>query len=82
MVCGAFSYDHNLQLKVLNGTLNSQKYRDEILEYDVRPSLNSPEGQNMVLQDDSARPQRTLIIEEYKTLQKSLVFNGRDCRHT
>ena len=49
MVCGAFSYDHMLQLEVVNGNLNSQKYRDEILESDVRPSLNSLECQNMVL---------------------------------
>ena len=58
MVCGAFSYDHTLHLKVVNGTLNSQKYRDENLESDVRLSLNSLECQNMVLQDDNARPYR------------------------
>ena len=56
-----------LQLKVVNGTLNSQKYWDETLESDVRPSLTSPDGKNMVLQDDDARPQRARIIEEYKT---------------
>ena len=43
-----------MQLKVVNRTLNSQKYRDEIPESDARPSLNSPEDQNMVLQDDIA----------------------------
>ena len=53
MACGAFSYDHMLQLKVVNGTLNSQKYRDETLE-----SLNSLECQNMVLQAENARPHR------------------------
>ena len=51
------------------GTLNSQKYHGEILESDVRPSLNSLESQNMVLQDDNARPQRARIIKEYKNLQ-------------
>ena len=69
MVCGAFSYDHMLQLEVVNRTLNSQKYRDEIVESEVRPSLNSLECQNMVLQDDTARPQRARIFEEYKNLQ-------------
>ena len=58
MVCGAFSYDHMPQLNVFHGTLNSQKYRDETLESDVRLSLNSLECQNMVLQDDNARPHR------------------------
>ena len=69
MVCDAFSYDHMLQMEVVNGTLNSQKYRDKILESDVRPSLNSLECQNMVLQYDNARPQRAPIIEEYRNLQ-------------
>ena len=75
MVCGAFSYDHMMQLKVVNGTLNSQKYRDETLESDVRLSLNSLECQNMVLQDDNARPQRARIIKEYnKNLQNIAMF--------
>ena len=74
MVCGAFSYDHMLQMEVVNGTLNSQKYRDEILEADVTPSLNSLECQNMVLQYDNARPQRARIIEEYRNLQNITSF--------
>ena len=69
MVCGAFAYDHMLQLQVVNGALNSQKYREKILESNVRPFFNSLECQNMVLQDDNARPQRARVIEEYKNLQ-------------
>ena len=53
-------------LEVVNWTLNSQKYRDKILESEVRPSLNSLKCQNMVLRDDNARPQHASIIEEYK----------------
>ena len=67
MVCGALSDDHLIQLKVVTGTLNAQKYQDEILEYGVRSPLDSLEGQNMVLRDDIARPHCTRIIEEYKT---------------
>ena len=74
MVCGAFSYDHMLQLNVVNGTLNSQKYRDETPESDVSLSLNSLECQSMVLQDDNARPQCARIIEEYKNLQDITMF--------
>ena len=66
MVWGAFSYDHLLQLTVVNGTLISQRCRDEILEPVVRPFLNSPEGQNMILQDDNARPHRARIIDDNK----------------
>ena len=52
MVRGALSDDHMLQLKVVTGTLNSQKYQDQILESGVRPPLDSLGGQNMVLRDD------------------------------
>ena len=33
MVRGALSDDHMIQLKVVTGALNSQKYQDEILEH-------------------------------------------------
>ena len=52
MVRGALSDDHLIQLKVVTGTLNAQKYRDEILESGVRSPLDSLDGQNMVLQRD------------------------------
>ena len=52
MVHGALSDDHRIQLKVVTGTLNAQKYQDEILESGVRPPLDSLVGHNMVLRDD------------------------------
>ena len=64
MVRGALFDDHLIQLKVIAGTLNPQKYQDEILESGVRSPLDSLEGQNMVLRDDIARPHCTCIIEE------------------
>ena len=69
MVCSALSDDHMIQLKVVTGTLNSQKYQDEILESGVRTPLDFLDGQNMVLRDDIARPHCTRIIEEYKNQQ-------------
>ena len=63
MVCGAFSDDRLIQLKVVTGTLNAQKYQNEILESGVRSTLDSLDGQNMVLRDD------TVLIEEYKNQQ-------------
>ena len=72
--CIAFSYDHMLQLEVVLGTLNSQKYRNEILENNVRPSLNSPECQSVVLEDYNARSQRARFIEEYKNQQHIASF--------
>ena len=69
MVRGALSDDHLIQLKVVTGTLNSQKYQDEILESAVRSSLDSLDGQNMVFRDDIAIPHCTRIMEEYKNQQ-------------
>ena len=69
MVRGALSDDHLIQLKVVTGTLKAQKYQDEILESGVRSFLDSLDGQNMVLQDDIARPHCTCIIKEYKNQQ-------------
>ena len=69
MVCGALFDDHLIQLKVVTGTLNAQKYQDEILESGVRSPLDSLDGQNMVLRDDIASLHCTLIIEEYKNQQ-------------
>ena len=56
MAHGALSDYHMLQLKVVTGTLISQKYQDQILESGVRPPLDSLDGQNMVLCHDIARP--------------------------
>ena len=52
MVHGALSDGHMIQLKVVTGTLNSQKYQDQILESCVRPPLDSLDGQNIVLRDE------------------------------
>ena len=79
MVRGALSDDHLIQLKVVTGTLNAQKYQDEILESGFRSPLDSLDGQNMVLRDENARPHCTRIIEEYKNNRTSLVFHGRAC---
>ena len=57
MVRGALSDDHMIQLKVVTGTLNSQKYQEKILETGVGPALDS-----MVLRDDIERPHFTCII--------------------
>ena len=69
MVRGALSDDYLIQLKVVTGTLNAQKYQDEILKSGVRSPLDSLDGQNMVLRDVIARPHCINIIEEYKNQQ-------------
>ena len=44
MVRGVLSDDHLIQLKVVTGTLNAQKYQDKILESGVRSPLDSLDG--------------------------------------
>ena len=74
MVHGALPDDHLIQLKVVTGTLNAQKYQDDILESGVWSPLDSLDGQNMVFQDDNARPHCTRIIEEYKNQQNIAIL--------
>ena len=69
MVSGALSDNHLIQLKVVTGTLNAQKYQDEILKSGVRSPLDWLDGQNMVLPDDIARRHCTCIILEHKNQQ-------------
>ena len=63
MVRGVLSEYHMIQLKMVTGTLNSQKYKDEILESGVRSPLDSLDDQNMVLRDDITRPHFSRIIK-------------------
>ena len=58
-----------IQLKVVTGTLNAQKYQYDILESGVRSPLDSLDDQNMLLRDNIARPHCARIIEEYKNQQ-------------
>ena len=69
MVRGALSDDHMIQLKVVTGTSNSQKYQDEILESGVRSPFDWLDDQNMVFRDDIAGPHCTRIIEGCKNQQ-------------
>ena len=76
MVRGALSDDHLIQLKVVTGTLNAQKYQDKILESGVKPPLDSLD----VLRDDIARPHCTTASSRNTKINKtSLVFHGQAC---
>ena len=63
MVRGALYDDLMIQLKVDTGTLNAQKYQDQILESGIRSPLDSLDGQNMVLRDDISRPHCTRAVQ-------------------
>lgn len=77
MVWGAFSYDHVLQLKGIDGAMNAVNYRDAILEPIVRPFLESPNGQSISFQDYNARPYRARVIDDYKNLHiRSILWSS------
>ena len=46
--------------------MNSQKYRDDILQNVVLPFLQGNAGLNLIYQDDNATPHRTRIVTTYK----------------
>ena len=82
MVRGALSDDHLIQLNVVAGTLNAQKYQDEVLESGVRSPLDLLDGQNLVLRDDISSPHYTASSRNTKINRTSLVFLGRACCRT
>ena len=82
MISGALSDDHLIQLKVVTGTLNAQKYQGEILESGLRPPLNSLDGQNMML--EMTLQDLTVLASSRNTKinRTSIVFHGRVCCRT
>ena len=64
MVWAGFSPHHRTQLHHVQGNLNGQRYRDEILRPLVVPALQQI-GQQAVLQDDNARPHRARVVNTF-----------------
>ncbi|GBN88741.1 hypothetical protein AVEN_29495-1 [Araneus ventricosus] len=46
------------------GTMNTQAYRDDILDAHVRPYARAI-GDDFLLQDDNAKPHRARIVDDY-----------------
>ena len=65
MVWGGISWDGRTDLVVLNqGTLTAQRYRDEILDTQVRLYAGAV-GDQFILMDDNARPHTAHIVQRY-----------------
>jgi transposase len=47
-----------------SGTMNGQRYRDEVLDPYVRPYAGAI-GDTFILQDDNARPHRSRLVDQY-----------------
>ena len=69
MVCGGISLTGKTRLVIINGNLNAQRYRDDILQPAAIPYLRNL-GPNSILQDDNARPHRARIITAYLQNQR------------
>lgn len=64
MVWGGITATHRSQLVVIDGTLNAQRYRDEILIPVVIPFLQQ-HGPGMILQQDNARPHTARVVRTF-----------------
>jgi transposase len=64
MVYGGFSVQHRTPLYHVQGNLNAQRYRDEILVPLTVPLLRQI-GPQAVLQDDNARPHRARLVDNF-----------------
>ena len=64
MVWAGFSAHHRTPLHHVQGSLNGQRYRDEILRPHAMPMLPQT-GQGAVYQDDNARPYRAGLVDDF-----------------
>lgn len=64
MVWAGFSAHHRTPLHPIQGNLNAQRYRDEILQPHALPTLRRV-GPQAVLQDDNARPHRARLVDAF-----------------
>ena len=64
MVWAGFSAHHRTPLHHVQGNLNGQRYRDEILCPHALPMLRRI-GQGAVYQDDNARPHRAGLVDDF-----------------
>ena len=66
MVWGGISHNEKTQLVSVNGTLNAQKYRDDILAPVVLPFMQAGNGVTL-LQQDNARPHKAGATTQFLT---------------
>lgn len=64
MVWGGISMTGKTQLLIVDGNLNAQRYRDEILDPVAIPYLQTL-GPGAILQDDNARPHTARIVQDH-----------------
>ena len=68
MIWAGISLNVRTALVVVPGSLNGQRYIDEILQPHVVPYLRQM-GHNAIFQDNNARPHRARIVDNFNFLQ-------------
>jgi len=68
MVWGSISLVGKTRLMVFNGTLNVQRYCDEILDPVAIPYVQNM-GVGSILEDDNARPHTARIVQDHLQLR-------------
>ena len=66
MVWGRISHNGKTQLVTVNGSLNAQKYRDDILAPVVLPFMQAGNGMT-ILRQDNARPHTARATTQFLT---------------
>jgi transposase len=69
MVWGMMSGNTKSPLLTINGNLNGQRYRDEVLDVVVRPHFQQHRAQRPLFMDDNARPHRARLVGDFKQAQ-------------
>lgn len=67
MVWAAFCHDQKVDIKVIQGTMNAEKYGRAIIEDTLLPFLHANPQVDYIYQDDNARPHRARIVTDLKT---------------
>ena len=67
MVWGGISHNGKTQLVTVNGTLNAQKYRDDILAPADLPFMQAGNGGVAILQQDNACPHTPRATMQFLT---------------
>ena len=72
MVCAGINNNRKTNFVIINGNLNAQRYRDEILAPVVIPYVNA--NPNTIFQQDNARPHTARLTTQYLQANNVDVF--------
>lgn len=64
MIFGAIGFDGNLIIRRLNKSITGKVY-EELLKTDIMPILRSRYGNDLIFQNDNARPHTCAIVKKY-----------------